>query len=427
MRLFWFPDLDNFYALRSFCVIFQVQCKFDKGKSAVSKKLIFNISVIFLSITLFSCGSEFGILLENFVYEPYVMNQPADRVLGSGIFTDGTGGTSISTFTNPTAVLIAGGHLYIADYGNNRIVGFSSVPTTSGVDADFVMGQSDFDTGSSWPESATTMGPTSLTSDGTRLFVADYENHRILIFNSLPSVNNPTADIVVGQADMDNSTGATTQDRMLFPQDVAVAKGKMVVSDHGNSRILVYNSIPSADGADADIVLGHSIFSDSEINDGGTPTASTLSNPGGIWTNGTRIIVADAGNRRVLIWNSWPTFNFQPADVVVGKPTFTSYIAGTTSATELFLNFNSDVFVSSAGRMYVSDTTNQRVMIYNRIPSVNGAAADSVIGQPDLDSFNGGTDVDDFSNPAGLFIDPATGTLYMADENNNRILMFDTQ
>jgi hypothetical protein len=33
-----------------------------------------------------------------------------------------------------------------------------------------------------------------------------------------------------------------------------------------------------------------------------------------------KLIVADAWNHRVLIWNEFPTQNGQPADVVIGQP-----------------------------------------------------------------------------------------------------------
>ena len=45
----------------------------------------------------------------------------------------------------------------------------------------------------------------SVLSDGTRLFVTDNDNHRILIFNSIPTDMSGaaySADVVLGQPDM---------------------------------------------------------------------------------------------------------------------------------------------------------------------------------------------------------------------------------
>ena len=38
--------------------------------------------------------------------------------------------------------------------------------------------------------------------DGTKLFIADTRNNRVLIYNSIPTENNASADVVIGQPDM---------------------------------------------------------------------------------------------------------------------------------------------------------------------------------------------------------------------------------
>ena len=39
------------------------------------------------------------------------------------------------------------------------------------------------------------------------------------------------------------------------------------------------------------------------------------------------------------------------------------------------------------GKLYVADTQNHRILIFNSIPTSNGAAADLVLGQPNLTTF----------------------------------------
>ena len=39
------------------------------------------------------------------------------------------------------------------------------------------------------------------------------------------------------------------------------------------------------------------------------------------------------------------------------------------------------------GKLYIADTQNHRVLIFNSIPTANGAAADVVLGQPDFSTF----------------------------------------
>ena len=54
------------------------------------------------------------------------------------------------------------------------------------------------------------------------------------------------------------------------------------------------------------------------------PTASQMYAPRGVWTDGERVVVADTGNHRVLIWHSMPSADGAPADVVIGQPDFSS-------------------------------------------------------------------------------------------------------
>ncbi|KYZ86951.1 hypothetical protein A3Q32_02715 [Alcanivorax sp. KX64203] len=84
----------------------------------------------------------------------------------------------------------------------------------------------------------------------------------------------------------------------------------------------------------ADVVLGQADFSSSMPNDGNqdgqtdeAPSARTLNYPyDGVDSNGRQLAIADSGNARVLIWNSFPTANFQPADVVLGQSDFAHYV-----------------------------------------------------------------------------------------------------
>ncbi|MEO7523220.1 MAG: hypothetical protein ABIT58_03960 [Ferruginibacter sp.] len=53
-------------------------------------------------------------------------------------------------------------------------------------------------------------------------------------------------------------------------------------------------------------MLGQLLSTDTERNSGGEASAATLLYPSGVWSDGIKLIVADAWNHRVLIWNSFP-------------------------------------------------------------------------------------------------------------------------
>ena len=79
--------------------------------------------------------------------------------------------------------------------------------------------------------------------------------------------------------------------------------GKLFVSDSHHERILVWNTIPSRSGAPADLVLGQPALTTCS-GDGGAPSARTLHRSGDLWSEGTRLVVADQQNHRVLVWNA---------------------------------------------------------------------------------------------------------------------------
>src|SRR5450631_4209733 len=73
--------------------------------------------------------------------------------------------------------------------------------------------------------------------------------------------------------------------------------------------------------------------------------------------------------------------NGQAAVVVVGQINFASAVVG-TGATGLNNTF-SGVY-SSGSQLYIPDYGNHRVLVFNSIPTTNGASASYALGEPDL-------------------------------------------
>ena len=109
------------------------------------------------------------------------------------------------------------------------------------------------------------------------------------------------------------------------PQQLAFAGGRLVVADQGNNRVLVWNGVPSAPGTPPDLVLGRpdanlGVISNLSSSLAGFPcSATSLSDPSGVWTDGTRLAVVDFVNNRVLVWNTFPTTSGQAADFALGQ------------------------------------------------------------------------------------------------------------
>ncbi|MBI4358040.1 MAG: hypothetical protein HY584_01950 [Candidatus Omnitrophica bacterium] len=176
----------------------------------------------------------------------------------------------------------------------------------SGQDADIVLSAIDFNN---------TGGPLlfnhpgEIASDGVHLILADRNNNRVLIWNQLPS-ENVQPDLVLGQKNFITNDPGTGLDQMNWPVSVSAAKGKLVVADTENDRILIWNSFPTSSGQPADLVLA--------TPRGPEPTVARIEWPWGVWTDGTKLaITSTRGSSGVLLWNAFPVRNNQPPDILM--------------------------------------------------------------------------------------------------------------
>jgi hypothetical protein len=263
---------------------------------------------------------------------------------------------------------------------------------------------------------------------GTQFFIADRFNHRVLIFNSVPAANNASSNLVIGQPNLTSNTanngglGANTLNRLFSCTSDGI---RLFVTDTINHRVLIFNTIPTNNFEDADIVIGQPDLSSSTANNGGIG-ANTLNGPSYTHTDGTRLFVTDTSNHRILIFNTYPTADFADADVVVGQPNFTSRVINNDGLGTNTLNSPYSTSTSTAG-MFITDRNNNRVLIFNTIPTANNAPANVVVGQPDMNSNtanNGDIGPNTLAAPYGHFAD--NNRLMIADRNNNRVLLYNT-
>lgn len=105
-----------------------------------------------------------------------------------------------------------------------------------------------------------------------------------------------------------------------------------------------------------------------------TQGRSGMNHPNGIATDGEHFVVCDTWNNRVLIYNCLPMGGEQP-DVVLGQPDFENFDAGNGES-----QMNWPVAAAFAkGKLFITDTNNYRVLVYDGIPKTNGAKPDRII------------------------------------------------
>jgi len=117
------------------------------------------------------------------------------------------------------------------------------------------------------------------------------------------------------------------------------------------------------------------------------------------------IYIADRQNHRVQKW----TFGASNGITVAGNS------AGTSGNTLSSLKEPCEVILDQNNNLYVADTENHRVVLW----LVNATAGTIVAG-----TGTAGALLDELNRPHGLALDSSTGTLYIADYNNNRVMKY---
>lgn len=117
-----------------------------------------------------------------------------------------------------------------------------------------------------------------------------------------------------------------------------------------------------------------------------TPTRSWLYSPRGVWIGGDRVVAADTGNHRVLIWHGVPDRDGRPADVVLGQPDATTEgRAAGGRGPENGLHLPTGVLVHD-GTLVVADAWHHRILVWDAVPESDDVAPDRVLGQDDPSS-----------------------------------------
>jgi len=432
-----------------------------------------------LTVVVSGCGGGKGATnyapYANFEFgQPNYQNTTANR----GVFVP-TG----NSLNNPSSVATNGTKFYIADQGNNRVLGFNQLPTGGTAAADFVIGQPNLTSNGPGFGAGQLSSPTkvSISPDGTRLLIVDSANNRVLIWNTLPT-SNTAPDITLGDnlpavtaTSLSTPYGATFAPSALNPK-------RVIVADTGNNRVLVYNN-PTAASPGANYVLGQRDLSagsmtvtaqngtsvtatwtgnsancpqltpsntnNCDINTFGVG-ADTLASPADVWSDGAKLVVADTGNGRVLYFPTVPeklaataytTGNTGgPATFVLGqtnmitRTTTGGGAAGFTQPTGVWRDLGS-------GNIFVADSGNNRVLAFRTPSSGNGNPAVAVYGQGDFTHVTANDDdqnnIPDTNNgypqasqrtlfaPAGSVT--SGSQVFIPDAGNNRLMVFNIQ
>jgi hypothetical protein len=303
---------------------------------------------------------------------------------------------SASTLFGPRGAALAGpdGPLFVADTGHHRLMIWHHLPTQDHAPADALIGQADFSregrNGKGEPSASTLNVPTGVAASGDVLAVADAWNHRVLIWHSLPSAINQPADVVLGQADFvsvsaNRGGGAPRADTLNWCYGVAILGSRLVVCDTGNRRVLIWNEIPRHNGTPADLVLGQTVMTCRDENGGHSIDLYGMRWPHSAALCGDTLFISDAGNNRVMAWTRMPVENGAPCDYLLGQtdPTACEHNRANYWPDAVSVNMPYACTAFADG-IAVADTASSRLLGFSQADFAMGAMAKRLAGQPDF-------------------------------------------
>ena len=311
----------------------------------------------------FSDGGNNQVKMVNSCGTISVVAGSATGVAGS----TGDGGAATAAKLSAPAGLAfdATGNLYVCDQGNQVVRKINTSGTISTVAG--TIGSSGNTGDGSAATSAKLDAPRAVAVDGSgNLYISDANNNRIRKVTASSGFITNFAGSSVGLPGSTGDGGAATAARLTFPAGIALdASGNLIVADESN------NKIRKIDGVSGVITTIAGTGTAGYSGDGGAATAATLSDPAGIFIDGSNnIYFADQANNKIRLVNAAGNIS-----LVAGASTAGGYGGDGGAATAATFNTPYFVAVSGSGTIYCSDKINNRVraIFTNHAPAFAGS------------------------------------------------------
>jgi len=330
-------------------------------------------------------------------------------VAGNGLVgSSGDGALAINAkLNNPASICLDDtGNIYIADEYNNKIRKVSA--STGKIITIAGTGTTGFSGDSALAINAQLYYPIGICLDQAgNIYIADCLNNRIRKITVSTGIITTVAGNNFSSYSGDGVLATATS--LYHPSGVCVdVSGNIFIADYANNRI---RKVTKATGLISTIAgTGTAGY----FGDGGLATSSKLCLPNGVAVDGYgNIYIADLGNYRVRKIDA-TTGNI---NTIIGNGSY-GFSGDGGPATSAELNGPENISLDAYGNVFVADISNNRIRKYtvadgniNTIAG-NGTAGFSADGVLASSS--------ELFGPTGTFVD-ASGNVFIADQNNNRI------
>jgi DNA-binding beta-propeller fold protein YncE len=379
-------------------------------------------------------------------------------------------GAAAGELSGPAAVAVSGGHVFVLESTNSRV----SVFTTAGAfeyafGKDVKIGGGDFCTVATGGCKAGAPGggagrlsspaAIAISGDGTKLFISETEagNERVSVFNPTTgafirafgrNVGGPGDDLCLAAETCFPGTQGTGVGQFAGTRGLSVSGNQLAVGETFNNRVSVFNT----DTLDPVRAIGKNVGGPGTTVCTGICTAGdagdtpSLASPSGVALAGGKlaitqntVIAADFLSfdfaHRLLVFDA-QTGKFERGFGKSVRPGGNGEKERCTAACEAGLaggkagQLNAPQGTAvSGGQVFVADTANNRVTVFNTVSGAFVRAFGKDVGGTGVDvctsscaAGGAGFEAGELDGPVGVAV--SGGQVFVADNDNNRVAAF---
>lgn len=316
-----------------------------------------------------------------------------------------------ATLNNPTGLEFdSAGNLYFAEPPANlvmRITPDGHIGTWAGTG--IAGGSGD----GGWAWAANLNDPLAITLDSKGdLLIADAGNNRVQIVTVInaPSIGSQPSTVMNtfagnGLVATFNPRGLALTGNMLYFSDGTANRVRWTNLSTGEVGLLAGNGVAAYTGDTSSTVTGYA-------------TSASLNEPRGLAVDSSgNVYIADSGNNRIRMVNTSGLISTVAGDGTAG------YSGDSGPATSAEINSPYGVAVDSSGNLYIAERSGNRVRKVNSSGTITTVAGTGTASVPPSET---GVAINQpLNSPSGLAIE-SSGSLLIADTNNNRIRRLET-